>query len=249
MSSVELSREPIPPTTGDDQSTQSKVHLLQSLFPGDGGMAALMRATDWSATALGTPDRWSPALKMMAKFLLANRFPQLLWWGSQFCSLYNDAYIPILGEKHPWALGRPVSEVWNEIWDVLKPLIEAPFHGGPATWMEDIPLELNRRGFLEETHFTIAYSPVPDETVPSGIEGVLATVHEITDKVIAERRVHALRELESVPANQSQLKKRALLLARQFPPFRGTFHFSYCICLTRKVRRPTLRRREGKAGS
>ena len=103
--------------------------------------------------------------------------------------------MPILGAKHPWAIGQPVSEVWLEIWHILKPLIETPFNGGPATWMEDIPLEINRRGFVEETHFTIAYSPVPDETVPSGIGGVLATVHEITEKVIGERRVVALRDL------------------------------------------------------
>jgi hypothetical protein len=56
-------------------------------------------------------------------------------------------------------------------------------------------LEIDRYGFVEETHFTIAYSPVPDETVPSGIGGVLATVHEITEKVVGERRVVALRDL------------------------------------------------------
>ena len=162
---------------------------------GGGQMGAVMRATDWSKTPLGMADKWPPALRMMVKFLLANRFPQLLWWGPQFCSLYNDAYVPILGAKHPWAIGQPVSEVWLEIWHILKPLIETPFHGGPATWMEDIPLEINRRGFIEETHFTIAYSPVPDETVPSGIGGVLATVHEITEKAIGERRLVALRDL------------------------------------------------------
>jgi len=172
------------------KSTQGMPWLV-----GDEEMATIMRSTDWSKTVIGPPDSWSPALRMMSQFLLSNRFPQLLWWGPQFCSLYNDAYVPILGKKHPWALGQPVQEVWHEIWHVLKPLIETPFRGGPATWMEDIPLEINRRGFVEETHFTIAYSPVPDETVPSGIGGVLATVHEITGKVIGERRVVALQEL------------------------------------------------------
>jgi signal transduction histidine kinase len=51
------------------------------------------------------------------------------------------------------------------------------------------------RGFTEEAHFTVAYSPVPDATTPSGIGGVLATVHEIGEKVIAERRVTILRDL------------------------------------------------------
>src|SRR6185312_13716079 len=137
----------------------------------------------------------SPALRMMARFLLANRFPLLLWWGPQFCQLYNDAYRPILGKKHPQFVGRPVSECWSEIWHILEPLIRTPFEGGPATWMEDILLELNRYGFTEETHFTIAYSPVPDETAPRGIGGVLATVHEISEKVVGERRTMALRDL------------------------------------------------------
>lgn len=78
---------------------------------------------------------------------------------------------------------------------ILQPLIDTPFQGGPATWIEDLTLAIKRYGFLEETHFTVAYSPVPDETVPSGIGGVLATVHEISAKVVGERRVDVLRNL------------------------------------------------------
>jgi len=158
-------------------------------------MGALMRALDWSQTPLGRPDSWSPTLKTMTRFLLVNRFPILLWWGPQFCQLYNDAYRPILGTKHPQFLGRPTAECWSEIWHILRPLIETPFNGGPATWMEDIQLELNRYGFTEETHFTIAYSPVPDDTAASGIGGVIATVHEISEKVVGERRIVVLRDL------------------------------------------------------
>jgi PAS domain S-box-containing protein len=164
---------------------------------GGGEMGELIRAHDWAQTAIGAVESWSPALRMQVSFLLANRFPMLLWWGPTFCSIYNDAYIPVLGTKHPSALGRPVSEVWSEIWDVLKPLIETPFDGGPPTWMEDLELEIRRHGFLEEGHFTVAYSPVPDETAPRGIGGVVATVHEITGAVIGERRVAALRDLGS----------------------------------------------------
>ena len=166
-----------------------------SWLEGGGEMGALIRSLDWSTTPIGPVESWSPALRMMVRFLLANRFPLLLWWGPQYVSIYNDPYRPVLGKKHPWALGRPVSECWSEIWHVLQPLIDTPFKGGPATWDEDIQLEINRHGFVEETHFTIAYSPVPDDTVPGGIGGVLATVHEITEKVVAERRVIALRDL------------------------------------------------------
>jgi PAS domain S-box-containing protein len=198
---------------------EAEVGSLEFLFAGGGEMGNRMGSNEWANTPLGSPENWSPALRMMASFLLANRFPQLLWWGPQFCSLYNDAYIPILGTKHPWALGRPVREVWKEIWHVLKPLIETPFHGGPATWMEDIPLEINRHGFFEETHFTIAYSPVPDETAPNGIGGVLATVHEITEKVVGERRVHALRELGAKSTEPKSAEEACAIVGETLLPF------------------------------
>ncbi len=172
--------------------TPSPAH---DFLAGGGEMGELIRRRDWSATPIGPVESWSPALRMMVRFLLANRFPLLLWWGPDYVSIYNDPYRPVLGAKHPAALGQPVRECWSEIWHVLKPLIDTPFQGGPATWNEDIFLEINRHGFVEETHFTIAYSPVPDETVPSGIGGVLATVHEISARVVAERRVVVLRDL------------------------------------------------------
>jgi len=168
---------------------------LRDTNVGGGAMGELIRSIDWSQTPIGAIASWSPALRMMVRILLANRFPILLWWGPQYVQIYNDAYQPIPGDKHPRALGQTASECWPEIWDVLRPLIDTPFHGGPATWMEDILLEINRKGFIEETHFTIAYSPVPDDTVPGGIGGVLATVHEITEKIVGERRGLVLREL------------------------------------------------------
>jgi signal transduction histidine kinase/CheY-like chemotaxis protein len=181
-------------------------------LPG-GEMAELIRRKDWSRTPLGPVESWSQSLRMMVGFLLANRFPLLLWWGAQYISIYNDAYRPILGAKHPRSLGQPVSECWSEIWHILKPLIDTPFAGGPATWMEDLPLEINRYGFVEETHFTIAYSPVPDETAPRGIGGVLATVHEITEKVVGERRIAALRDLGARSAEAKTAEEACVIAA------------------------------------
>jgi signal transduction histidine kinase len=178
----------------------------------DGEMGERVRAKDWSGTPLGPRARWSPALRMMIDSMLANRFPMMLWWGLDYVSIYNDAYRPILGTKHPWALGLPLRDVWSEIMDILRPLIDTPYNGGPATWMDDILLEINRFGFVEETHFTIAYSPVPDETVPRGIGGVLATVHEITEKIIGERRIAAMRDL-GVRASEGRTAEEACALA------------------------------------
>ena len=158
-------------------------------------MGERIRSLDWAGTPLGSAEQWSDSLRMMVSVLLANRFPMLLWWGPEYIQIYNDAYRPVLGSKHPHFLGKPLRECWDEIWDVLKPLVDTPFHGGPSTWMEDIELAVRRHGFTEESHFTIAYSPVPDPTAPRGIGGVLATVHEISEKVVAERRVSMLGDL------------------------------------------------------
>ena len=178
-------------------------------------MAAMMRSVDWAATPLGPVETWSPTLQTMVSFLLANRLPILLWWGPDYIQLYNDAYVPVLGTKHPRALGRPTRETWHEIFDIIGPLIDTPFHGGPATYMDDILLEINRHGFFEETHFRIAYSPVPDPTAPRGIGGVIATVHETTEEVIGQRRVLALRDLGTRAITEARTAEQASAAAAE----------------------------------
>jgi PAS domain S-box-containing protein len=205
------SREPKIPNAVEETRVSHEVELL---LPGGGEMGGRIRSFDWSKTPLGPIQNWSPALLTTVRIVLANRFPILLWWGPEYISIYNDAYIPILGEKHPWALGQPVRECWKEIWHILQPLIDTPFTGGPATWDDDIMLEINRHDFVEETHFTIAYSPVPDGTVPSGIGGVLATVNEITEKVIGERRIVTLRDL-AAQVGEARTAEEACFTAAQ----------------------------------
>lgn len=171
------------------------------IFANGGEMGALLSRVDWATTPLGPVGGWSHALRTMVGLLLRNRFPLLLWWGPQFVQIYNDAYRPIPGAKHPRSLGQPAAECWAEIWHIIGPMIEAPYRGEPATWSDDLPLLIDRRGFMEETHFKVAYSPVPDESVRSGIGGVLATVAETTEEVYARRQLATLRDLAGQVAN------------------------------------------------
>jgi PAS domain S-box-containing protein len=188
--------------------------VASDCFAGGGQMGELMRSFDWSKTPLGAVETWSPAFRMMVRILLANRFPMVLWWGPRYCQLYNDPYRPMLGKKHPRSMGQPANECFAEIWDVIGPLIDTPFSGGSATWMDDLQVEYFRSDRLEEAHFTFAYSPVPDESVPSGIGGVLGTVHEITVQVIGERRGLALRELGSRSGEAKTAEEACLIAAR-----------------------------------
>jgi hypothetical protein len=125
-------------------------------------MGALMRAHDWSSSPLGRPDRWPQSLRTTVGLLLQSRFPMFVAWGSDLGFLYNDPYAEILGAKHPAALGRRFSDIWSEIWPDISPLIDAAM-AGQATYREDLPLVMNRKGYDEQTRFTFSYSPVRRE--------------------------------------------------------------------------------------
>ena len=155
-----------------------------------------MRSFDWAETPIGPVSSWSQALRTMVGLVLKNKFPILVWWGSNYVQFYNDAFRIIMGDKHPRAMGESGPVCWAEIWDIVGPLAEAPLMGREATSNDDLAVLVHRRGFLEEAHFKLAYSPVPDETVEGiGIGGVIATVAEITDQIYGARQMRMLREL------------------------------------------------------
>jgi len=166
---------------------------VKDLFAGGGEMGALMRSTDWSKTRLGPVGNWPRSLKTMLGVVLGSRFPMLLWWGPDLLHLYNDAYRPILRDKHPASLAAPAAQIWAEVWDVAGPMARSVQEGGPATWTEDLQLFINSGGMAEETYFTFSYSPVPGDD--GGVGGLLNTVQETTAKVQSERHIRMLHDL------------------------------------------------------
>ena len=158
---------------------------------GGGAVGALMRAHDWSTSPLGSPDTWPQPLRTTVALLLESRFPMFVAWGPELGFLYNDSYAEILGAKHPRALGRRFDDIWSEIWPDISPLIDAAM-AGQATYREDLPLVMNRKGYDEQTWFTFSYSPLRDET--GEVAGMFCAVSETTQRVLAER---ALRESEA----------------------------------------------------
>jgi PAS domain S-box-containing protein len=106
-------------------------------------------------------------------------------WGPQHCMLYNDAYLDILGEKHPRSLGRPLPEVWPEIWDEIKPLVEKTLVGQGQRF-ENVPFRIRRNGTDEQTWFTFLYSPIRDRD--GRIGGMYCALTETTAQVLEEER-------------------------------------------------------------
>ena len=154
-------------------------------FLADGGeMGERMRAFDWSSSPLGPPESWPQALKTTVGILLSSKFPMFLAWGPELRFLYNDAYIDVLGGKHPAALGHAFEDIWAEIWPDIAPLVRRAL-AGEATYFEDLPLTMTRKGYAEQTFFTFSYSPLRDDD--GAAAGMFCVCTETTAQVLAER--------------------------------------------------------------
>lgn len=148
--------------------------------------ARLISTRDWSNSPLGPPEAWSPALRTTVGLLLAARAQIVLFWGPDFAALYNDAYAPTIGEKHPRALGRPACENWAELWDDLGPLLRGVLDTGETFHAKDRPFYIERHGYGETVYFDVSYSAVPE--ADGSVGGVLCIVSETTERVRAEQR-------------------------------------------------------------
>jgi PAS domain S-box-containing protein len=160
---------------------------------GGGELGELIRAKDWSRTALGPPESWPGNLRTAISICLGSKFPILLWWGPDFVMLYNDGYRPMLGSKHPRSLGQHGSECWAEIWHIIGPMLDGVRTRGEATWSDDQMLSVYRIGFTEESYFTFTYSPIRNDA--GCVEGVFCAVMETTERVLTTRRLATLRAL------------------------------------------------------
>jgi signal transduction histidine kinase len=169
---------------------------MDDFLSGGGECGALARGLDWSATPLGPPESWPQSLKTTVSLLLSSKYPMFIFWGPDLVKIYNDAYRPITGDKHPWAFGRPGPAVWPEIWADIRPLVERAL-AGEATWSDDLMLFMRRSGFSEEVYFTFSYSPIRDES--GGVGGMFCACTETTRKVLGERRLRTLRDLAARP--------------------------------------------------
>jgi len=177
------------------KAIRAKRRPAETFLLGDGEMASLMRTFDFSKTPLGPAADWPQSLRSAASICLNSRFPIVLYWGPQFISLYNDAYAPILGTKHPWALGKPFEVVWADIWDVLGPVLKEVQSTGVPSWAEDQLLFMQRSGYPEETYFTFSFGVGRDEQ--GGVGGIFCAVTETTQRVLLERRLLILKELSA----------------------------------------------------
>ncbi len=119
----------MPRVTVPDDSPEPAIELPATDAPPNGGvMGRLIRQKDWSATPLGPLQAWPQSLRTAVGICTESRYPMAIWWGHGIVQLYNDGYIPVLGAKHPHALGQQRPRVLGRNLGTGRPVLH-PGHG------------------------------------------------------------------------------------------------------------------------
>jgi PAS domain S-box-containing protein len=173
-------------------SAEQALQLDEDIFPlGGGRLGALIRAFPWSKTPLGPISAWPQSLKTAVDMVIQSPVPMCLLWGVEGIMIYNVAYAAIAGNRHPSALGKSVFEMWPELVDFNRRVMDAGL-AGHALSFRDQYFVLNRNGEPEDVWLNLDFSPVRDEE--SQPAGLLAVVSETSAQVHAARQLRAREE-------------------------------------------------------
>ena len=153
---------------------------------GGGDMGARMRSQDWSAFPLGDPSTWSQALRSALSTCLNSLAVSAIYWGPEFRLFYNDGYRPFLDDRHPEALGKPMSEIWPTMWQALSAPAKHVLNTGEGVLAEDQRLMMDRGHGLAESYWYYSFAPIRGEA--GQVDGIFLTALDTTDRVLADRR-------------------------------------------------------------
>ncbi|MFN4209714.1 MAG: PAS domain-containing protein [Devosia sp.] len=162
----------------------------------------LINDFDWSGNPLGPIPGWTESLKGAVRVMMAASTPMTMLIGDDGILVYNNAYAEFAGGRHPRIFGQPALEAWPEAADFNRDKIDRGLRG-LATTLRNQELMLNRHGQMEPVWLELHYSPVLGE---DGLPlGSLAVVHDITDRVLAEKALARSEERLSLALSGSSL--------------------------------------------
>jgi PAS domain S-box-containing protein len=188
-------------------SGQVRQAIDANSLTGGGELGERIRLYDWAATPLGPISSWPQSLRSAVSLCVKSLFPIIVHWGwPDLTVMYNDAFVPLIGDKHPRALGRPVFESWPELRPTIEKTLEGVFSTGNAALSKDLLYEVHRgSGYLEEKYVTVAYNPIVLESGKTG--GSFTLIESTTDRVIAERRMLTLRDLAARTGDATEIEE------------------------------------------
>jgi signal transduction histidine kinase len=193
---------PRPQQTMRDHEAMSESAM--DWLSGGGEMGALIRSMDWSRTPLGPVESWPQSLRTTVSLCLSSTFPILIAWGPERVQVYNDAYRPICGAKHPASMGQAFNECWASALPAVGHVVDRA-QSGTGSYLENLPMVLDRYGYLEEAFMTFSFSPIRDES--GGVGGLFHPITETTDKMLSARRTQTLQHLADRLGNARSMEE------------------------------------------
>lgn len=218
----------------------SAISLKQGAVPeflsGGGELGERIRNFNWSETSIGAIETWPQSLRTCIRIMLTSRQPIWIGWGKELIKLYNDPYKAIVGGKHPWALGKPASEVWKDIWKDIGPMLKQVMENDEGTYVESQLLIMHRNGYPEETYYTFSYTPIPGDD--GGTAGMICANTDDTERIISERQLKTLtqlgKNLTDCKTNQEVIEKTILTVQD------NQYDFPFALFRTIKNRKAVL---------
>ncbi len=170
---------------------------MDSALDRNASMRDRIESFGWASTSMGPRETWPESLLTVLSLALNTSFAMMIMWGPDLVQIYNEGYVPILGDKHPASLGQGAEACWNDIWNSVGPMLRGVYDRGEPVYYENLPLQMQRHGGYEEAFFTFSYSPIYDGGVVAGIICVVSetTAHVLREREFAERAT-ALAELD-----------------------------------------------------
>lgn len=134
-------------------------------------LAGLPASHDWSRSAVGSPARWPPALRLTVEIMFNTPLPMLLCWGPQRAVLFNEAYAGLAGPGHASAPGGAVPALLPAPLAAAREAFEAAC-AGVASHQAQRALHFGAGGMAHQAdlHFT------PIRLADGQVGGVLCAV-------------------------------------------------------------------------
>ncbi|KAL7918131.1 hypothetical protein ACQKWADRAFT_304909 [Trichoderma austrokoningii] len=165
----------------------------------------MAKSIDWASTPLGPMSEWSYNLRGMTNLIMASPNPTAMYWGPEFVSFYNAAYVALAGSKHPSLMGQRYIDGWHEISEEFLPIFQTAWDSGQAIMKHDNQIFINRHGFLEETFFSWSIVPILGEE--GEVVGLYNPCFENTRRRMNERRMLTLREIGERTASAASINE------------------------------------------
>jgi signal transduction histidine kinase/DNA-binding response OmpR family regulator len=170
----------------------------RAMFPGDTPFARAVQSYDWAASPIGDVDSWPELLRSAVATVWPSALPMMIWWGDELTALYNEAFVPLLSDAHPAALGASAESFWAERGTTDHPgaLRQTVIERGEVMFGHERMRLIRRGGLITETYWTSSCSAIRDEK--GDVAGVFVSAADVTDRMVADHRAQLLAELATI---------------------------------------------------